>query len=227
MSQTYCLDPVIREFSPDTKRPLRSGKKVVIDIDTSQVVEDRLFRRLRGGLKYYVVSADVNSVAECKLPVFHLKDFNQDLSVALSGAYRVSCEPGWENQVAMGLHGTSHPGQVLEGLIRGWIDEYGTERLSEFVKEFFADRDKLRNHLKEKAAKIGLRLNVRLELEPEKHLDTIKIGPTDLPVRVGAFGEEQHLKITLHLDIDDDNKGAAILNHTHQHSIKDAVMGQV
>src|SRR5438552_13891445 len=133
MSQTYCLDPVMREFSPDTKRPLRLGKKVVLDIDTGQVVEDGLLRRWRGRLKYYVVSAEVNSVAECKLPVFHLTDFNQDLTVAFSGAYRVSCEPGKEDQVAMGLHGDGHPGLVLEGLIKTWIGDYADERLPAFI----------------------------------------------------------------------------------------------
>jgi hypothetical protein len=130
-------------------------------------------------------------------------------------------------EVALALHGASHPGLMLERLISQWITEYASKGLPEFVREFLADRNLIRRYVKEKAAEKGLILDIRLELVPAKHLDSITVGPTDIPIRVRGVAEEQKLTINLHLDVDEENLAAAILSFNHQHSIKDSVMTQV
>jgi hypothetical protein len=227
MSQTYCLDPVIREVSSDEKQLAASQKVIVIDIESSKIVDNTAWRRWKGGLKYYAVTADGVTSAECRLAVFALTEFPNDLTVTLTGAYRVSCERNKEKEVALALHGTSHPGLVLEGLISQWVRDYASKDLPEFIREFLSDRNLIRRHVKEKAAEKGLILDIRLELVPAKHLDTITIGPKDIPLRVGKSAGEQKLTINLHLDVEEENLAAAILSFNRQHSIKDAVMSQV
>lgn len=86
MSQTYCLDPVIREVSSDEKQLAASQKVIVIDIESGKVVDNTAWRRWKGGLKFYAVTADGVTSAECRLSVFPLKEFTNDLTVTLTGA---------------------------------------------------------------------------------------------------------------------------------------------
>src|ERR1044072_7148820 len=138
---------------------------------TGEVVSDAWWRRLRGGVKYYIISTDSRSVAECKLSVFYLKDFDEEFTIAVSGVYRVRCEREAEEKVAKALHNGNHPGLVLERLIRDWVNEYSSDGLAAFVTKYFEDKRQLLKHLKEKARdEVGLTLDIKLQIDAEKSL---------------------------------------------------------
>ncbi len=111
MAQNYPLDPVIRKVSPGTKPASRAQKIVAINCNTKKVVptgsfwRDMLRRTPGSEFNYYLVSntSEGRNVAECKMQIFHVRDFDTEYSVGFNITYRASCDADQEEKVAQAL----------------------------------------------------------------------------------------------------------------------------
>ncbi|NEO73062.1 hypothetical protein [Moorena sp. SIO3H5] len=125
-------------------------------------------------------------------------DFAKDRKLPISVAYRASCLPGKENQVAQALCGDNSPGDEFDKIIKGWVFQLTDERAAEFIDNYYSQVKWLQTELKTKAAEeIGLNLDVRLSVENSKQLEPIKIEPTEITVEVTDFAKDRKLPISV------------------------------
>lgn len=227
MAQTYPLDVVIRKVTSDTKAASPAEKVVIINPKTGKSLERRPLWRLNN-LRYFLVSntSDGGNVAECKISVFHLKE--DDCSVAVSVSYLASCDAGNEHRLAESLFGTSHPGAVLEKLIRKWVTECSRGGLAQFIDNYFNKREEIHSRLSENAAsQLGLNLKVKLSLELEKMLNPVQIGPAHFPVRVNDYDEEEDLRVKAELQVDGENKTRAVMSLARNTSLEEILRREI
>ena len=154
---------------------------------------------------YYIVfnTNDASKVAErTDLPV-EVRDFAKNRKLGISVAYRASCPPGNEQQVALALCGDDSPGDELDRKIERWVAQITDERSAEFIENYFGQVEGLQNSLKKIARnEVGLKIDFRLSLEKEKQLESVKIGPTKITVYVSDSDEALELELQTELIVD-------------------------
>jgi hypothetical protein len=213
MAQTYSLDTVIQKVDSGTKPTSDAQTIVTIDAKKKRAIEKKPILPL-GDFRYYLVSnnSDVRNTAQGEVKDLQLRDLEYKVGILVN--YEVSCRPGSEPKAAESLFDLAQsPGEVLDGHIRKWLIEYSRHGLPGFISSFFENAEGLQTRISERALKeTGLDLRVKLSLEAEKSLNTLKVAEDRLPVRPMDCDEEQYMKFEVELEVDPRNKVNAILH---------------
>lgn len=155
---------------------------------------------------YYLVSNtnDASNVAERKELVIEVTDFAKDRKLTISVAYRASCPPGNEQQVALALCGNDSPGNELDKKIKRWVAELTDDKAAEFIDNYFSQVEDLQTSLKRIVRnQIGLKLDFRISLKREKQLESVKIPSTEITVYVSDSDDALDLQLQTELIVDD------------------------
>src|SRR4028118_303365 len=174
------LDRVIRKVEKaeaSAKNKANSPTEIVKSIDKQKKELLATIPFFSGqNIVYYLVSNtnDASNVAERKDLLIEVTDFAKDRKLRLSVAYRASCPPGNEQQVALALCGDDSSGDELDKKIKRWLAELTAERAAEFIDNYYSQVESLQASLKEIARKeVGLKLDFRLSLDQEKQLEPV------------------------------------------------------
>jgi hypothetical protein len=130
----------------------------------------------------------------------------------------VKCENGNEEKIVLSLHKGETPTAVLNRLLHTLVLDFAAEKRKSggnLVLEFFQYREELKHHLAEKVMeKIGLEIEVVLDLEHEKDLDIFTVKSGDFPIRVKDYDKEISLKFEAGLKVNEKNRIYALLYYS-------------
>lgn len=209
MVKHHALDKVIRkvekaEASAKSKTKSSTEKIVVLNKQKKEYLNKIPFIDGKN-IVYYLVcnSNDASNVAErTDLPV-EVTDFGNNRKLRISVAYRASCSPGKERQVALALCSDDSPGDELDKRVKRWMAELTDEKASTYIDDFFGQVEGLQTSLKKKAQdEVGLNIGFRLSLGDEKQLEPVKIGPTEIIVYVSDSDDALDLELQTELIVD-------------------------
>jgi hypothetical protein len=215
--QPTWLNAVIQEVSSSTKtRPV--GEKIVV-IDTSKRIAiersliDTWFRPHTSTRCFLISNNYSGKFAEGRIPVL-LSDFAVERTLPLEIKIEASCAHGREDRVAEALFDGPQPGVVLNGLIDRWVRDYTKPQLAAFIDNYFDRKAFLEAYIASRALKeVGLTLKVSISLNEGSvgRLDSVKVGPASLSVRLKDYDRAHGLKMETELLIDERHKINAIL----------------
>lgn len=202
MSQIYPLDAVIRKVDKEHRANGIGEKVVVIDPDKRTVVSGGgLMRRWREYSYFLVSNTRSQRAAESATPVITIRDFANNRKVPVFISYVARCEPGREENVALSLFDGPHPAAVLNEAIGRWVNEKVGQKPADFFDHYFSMKTEIEGYVVERAlAETGLSLEAILNLE--KIINSIVVGPVNIPVLTKDYGKEQNLKLRVELHVD-------------------------
>lgn len=213
MSQARPLDVVIRRVEKGIKSESDAAKIVIIDCRKRKAVPKA---PLFGPVQYYLVSNtdDARHSAECRGPICPVADFDTGREISVCVNYQARVKPGHEQRVAEALCGDSHPGLVLDGLLKKWVAAFTNERdPGHFIGHYYEERPELQKYIvREAEHEAGLTLKVTLSLDGEESLGTVNVGPTRASVRLKDSDREEELKLAAELLVDETDKVNAVLS---------------
>lgn len=219
MLNKHPLDRVIRKVEKaeaSAKNKANSLSEIVKTIDKQKKEVLGTIPFFSGqNIVYYLVSNtnDASNVAERKDLLIEVTDFAKDRKLRISMAYRASCPPGNEQQVALVLGGDDSPGDELDKKIKRWLAEFTDERASEFIDNYYSQVEGLQTSLKRIAREeVGLKIDFRISLDQEKHLEPVKIGPTEITVYVSDSDDPLDLQLQTELIVDNPVKAISNLD---------------
>jgi hypothetical protein len=225
MSQSRPLDIVIRKIERGFKNESDAAKIVIIDCRKKKAVpRPPIF----GPVKYYLVSNtdDARHTAECRGPLCAVADFETGREINICVNYQARVRSGSEQQVAEALFSDSHPGIVLDGLLRKWVAAFTSEDPGAFINNYYQSQKDLQKYiLREAEREAGLTLKVSLSLDGEEALAKFNVGPTRTMVRLKDSDQEQELKLTAELVVDETDKVNAILSMHAEERLESIVVG--
>ncbi|MDY6802415.1 MAG: hypothetical protein SXA11_01210 [Cyanobacteriota bacterium] len=209
MVKRHALDKVIRKVEKaeaSTKSKTNSFAEKIVVINKQKKKHLGKIPLIGGpNIVYYLIFNynDASNVAErTDLPV-EVTDFANNRKLRISVAYRASCPPGKERQVALALCGDDSPGEELDKRIEKWMAELTDEKATTYIDDFFGKVEGLQTSLKQKAKdEVGLNINFRLSLGDEKQLEAVKIGPTEITVYVSDSDDKLDLELQTELIVD-------------------------
>ncbi|GGA09552.1 hypothetical protein [Okeania sp. KiyG1] len=216
MVKHHALDKIIRkvekaEASAKSKTKSSTEKIIVINKQKKDYLDKIPFID-RKNIVYYLISNnnDASNIAErTDLPV-EVTDFGNNRKLRISVAYRASCPPGKEQQVALALCSDDSPGDELDKRVERWIAELTYEKEAIYIDDFFGQVEGLQTSLKKKTQdEIGLNIHFRLSLGDEKQLEAVKIGPTEITVYVSDSDDKLDLELETELIIEDPVKAVS------------------
>lgn len=195
-------------------RDSHDGKLIVIDAKSETILPGKPFITLRRELRYWQVQAEVDG--EGSLPALTIKDFTTDQSLQVSVSYRARCPEGYESRVALALGLGEDASRkwhtLLETLTQVVMRDLRQENRDP-VGDFFNVKKQWQNRISQRAGEqTGLDVEVRLEIEGEKQLGTLKLANQSAQVRVKDYAEPLALLYTVELDVDSDNRSLAVLS---------------
>ncbi|OQW92785.1 MAG: hypothetical protein BWK78_00590 [Thiotrichaceae bacterium IS1] len=205
---SHPLDNLIRQFDCENLPP-SSETLVYVNAGTGEVLlrKPSLLEKMRYDFKCYIVTGNFAEVNVPDCPVYPVRD-RAGRAISLNVEYTASCQSDAEMEgtavrrlkvVKALFKQHSVPATALEQLIKQWIQEVGPKEPGRFIDTYFSLKEQLETHLSQKAAEIGLVLEVRLSL---KNGDLIK--PLQIPtlettgifrVLVKDYDDELSLKI--------------------------------
>ena len=155
-------------------------------------------------------------------------DFAKDRKLPISVAYRATCPPEKEKQVAQALGGDNYSGDEFGKKIKRWVFELTNERAAEFIDNYYSQIEWLQTELKTKAAdEIGLNLDVRLSLEKENDLKPLKIRPTEIKVYVKDYDYPLDLEVETELIVNDPVKATSNLDSDWWNSLVNLTTAEI
>lgn len=208
-------------------RDSHDGKLVILDIKKDSPLPAKPLVTLRRDLKYWLVRAEQDG--EGALPAMDVKDFAQDNSLRLTVNYRGRCPEGNEAKVAQSLGKGEDPTAALHLRLEAWTHSTMRELQSEGrdpVADFFAVRSRWQEKIAVRAEQeTGLHLVVRLEIEGEKHLGTLKLDSQSVPVRVNDYAES--LALLYSADLEVENQSVAVLSLGRRRQLDQAIADEI
>lgn len=207
-------------------RDSHDGKLVILDKKGSALSAKPMVTMGRE-LKYWLVRTEQDG--EGALPAMDVHDFANDNSLRLTVNYRGPCPEGNEAKVAQSLGKGEDPTAALHQRLEAWTQATMRELQSEGrnpVADFFA----VRSHWQEKIAvraeqETGLHLTVRLEIEGEKHLGTLRLNNQAVQVRVQDYAES--LGLVYSADLEVENQSAAVLSLGRRRQLEQAIADEI
>lgn len=185
MSQTDCLNPVIREVDAATQPTETSQQRVVLDVQRKRVVP--AWSHVPDAVKYFLVSTNLE--ANCVVPVIYVVDNgDQGKAIGLKVGLTVRCPQGNQEKIVVALAaGTDpnvNPTTVFVGKIREWSREYLGRQTAAFFESFAGTKLQLAAYLGDRALnEIGLDLVAEVSLYgDESAVGSTSLGPWDLQV---------------------------------------------
>ena len=227
MDHTYSLENVIRKVDTAAGKPDDNERLVIVDARNKRAVPRR---GLFGDYRYYRVRSSADPRNEARVEIEHvlLRDLDHQAKARVS--MQLSCPPGNEERVAEALFDpTRAPREVLQGHVERWLSEICREDGVEgFVRRCFADREQLQKTVVERVLReAGLQARVKLLLHAEQSLEAIPINIPRLPVLVKDYDEEQELELRLSLEVDEENRAAAVLHFPRNVELPQMVKSEV
>src|SRR5262245_37416623 len=137
MSQSDCLNPVIREVEAAMQPPEAGQKQIVLDVERRRVVASG-WSHLFGPMKYFMVST--NAEATCVVPVIYVIDNgDQGKAIGLKVTLAARCPEGNQENVVEALGAEANPTTAFVTKIREWSREY-LSRQTAFFDSFSSAR---------------------------------------------------------------------------------------
>ena len=138
MSQTNCLNAVIREVNIATPEIETGERLVVFDVEGQHVVTSEWYRPA-GAVKYFLVST--RAMANCVVAVIHVLDNgDQGKAVGLRIGLVVRCPEGNQERVVEALGGDENPTAGLVTKIRTWSRDYLSRQTNTFFDSFMSSK---------------------------------------------------------------------------------------
>jgi len=229
METVRALDKIIRHVQDRPKVLSTSEKFVMIDCKTRKATAARPWF---GEVKSYLV-VNKNSgtrPVEHKVPTIPVHEIQNNRFVGLNFTCWVSCpEEGMEEKVAEALFDKELTvSDKFDQLIERWTLDFAEADPTDFIYRYFEKKKELCDTIVGLAfAQIGLKLQVRLELEEEEtSFNVLEITTDSFHVRVKDYHEPQDLRITCQLEIEPSTKIYANVYRKRAPQLKDALVRQ-
>lgn len=218
MINRHSLDKIIRKVEKAEASAINKANSYTEVVKIIDKEKKRILPKVPffGGknIVYYLLynTNDASNVAEHRDLIIELTDFAKDRKLSISVAYRASCPPGNEQQVALALCSDDSPGDELDKRIKRWVAELIDDRVAEFIGNYYSQVEDLQTSLKRIAREeVGLKIDFRLSLDKEKQLEPVKIDSTEITVYVSDFDAPLDLQLQAELIVDDPVKATANL----------------
>jgi hypothetical protein len=226
MAHPLSLDSVIQKVA-STVKPEDNERLVTVEAKRKRAVPRRA---LWGEYRQYLVRNGADPRNEARVEIDHLALRDLDHQVTAAVSMQLSCPPGNEARVAEALFDlTRSPGEMLERHVERWFTESCRDGGVEgFVRRCFADRAKLQKTLADTVLReAGMQARVRVSLHAEQSLDAIRIDVPRLAVLVRDYDEEQELSLRVALEVDEENRAAAVLHFPRNVELPQLVRSEV
>lgn len=227
MAHPISLDAVIRKVA-SADRLEDNERLVIVEAKTKRSVPRR---GIFGEYGQYLVRSNADPRNEACLTFDRLPPVrDMDHQVAVVMVLQLSCPPGREPRVAEALFDAKRsPAEVLAASVERWLGEsWRAVGLQAFVARYFADRAGLERDIAELVTRdTGMQAGVRLSLPGEKSLESISIEVPSLPVLVRDYDEEQELGLRVTLEVDQQNRAAAVLHFPRNVELPQQVRAEV
>jgi len=210
------LDSIIRQVEPGTVADSSCQVLVAIDTRTGQPASQGLWAGLnKKHQRHFLVtnSHRSGSVAVRNGLKIGIADFTRDFRFDLLVDYEAKCNPGREVRVAQALWSGATPQERLESLLTRWVLKRLEGQASDFVRTFDRSAGDLAGELRTRAFDLtGLTLGIRVRLDGAEQIDSLRIGPLALAVRVRDGDDEVSLRFDAELIVDPGKESVAYLH---------------
>ncbi len=164
-------------------------------------------------LEYYIVSNDSSVFSELRTLPIEITDFSNKRVLDISVNYRASYSSDNSNnegKVAKALQSDNSPEVELDKKVRKWVIEFTHNCVADFIDNYSEKVKILEQYLQNTAREeIGVRLDLKISLA---ELESIKIRPSEITVRVSDSDEALDLTIETELSVADQIKAISYSN---------------
>lgn len=167
--------------------------------------------------RYYLVYSE--RVMKSTISNLEIENFTYSNSLSLKIDYQISCSQlNMEKLIENLFGGTGEfPKQKLESIIRKLIFEFQElkcDTMDSFFTNFFKLRGNLVNFIRKRILELtGLNIQLRIQPNEEEELETIQIVEKEKAIFVKDFDKELLLSYKIELEVDQEQRMNAILNH--------------
>lgn len=224
------LEPMIRAVERDVDVDATCQVLVTIDTRNGQPVKKGWRPWGRATDRSFLVT---NTASEAAVAVrrgvpVQLADFAADWIFELWLDYEARCPPGHEERLAAALWAGPNPQERLDSLLRGWIRGLLSASDIGLVSNFESRATQACEALRLRALEeIGVVLAARLRLELGPRLETLRIDPLHLPVRVRDWDGKFDLEISAEFPVRPEGERLAYLSLGRQGELRQKVQQAV
>ncbi|RPH33035.1 MAG: hypothetical protein EHM93_06905 [Bacteroidales bacterium] len=193
------INNLIREVD-STYKPNSSEKKYYLDKGSMEVYENKPISFSKKEWAYYII--DFNEIVEIKGLKKELTELDNSCSLSITINYSAQIQQNHQKDLIKLLVTEPRFENALNNRIVRWISTFASNE-PQFVKRFYSLQTKLKNYLEDEARKLGLSLDLAIEVREEKVSKTLR-GQVD--VKVNDFHNRIPLSYELEVNVLENKK---------------------
>jgi hypothetical protein len=171
----------------------------------------------RNPVEYVFSKRDTSNIARRDNLVIPVEDIAGNRRIALSITYQAGFDSQDRDKVARAFATSKSITNEIDQKLKTWVTQFIERITSErFIDRYTTHSIELQQNLQYRAKEeVGLKLELRVQLDKQYQLETFKIGsaqkPIQLPVFVKDCDDELQLRLHTELSVDEDNITNAVL----------------
>jgi hypothetical protein len=209
---------LIKEVDANYK-PGASEKKYYFDKNTQEVYESKPLSLSKKDWTYYII--DFDEIVEIKGLAKRLTERDDSCFLNITINYSAQIQRNPQKGLIKLLIGENHPEKALNNRIIRWISAFSSNE-PEFVKRFFSLKTLLEHHLEDEAKKLGLSLDLAIDVKEDNHSNIIS-GQVD--VKACDYHNKIPLSFELELNVIEAKKVEGMQSLTNSVQLKEKIEG--
>lgn len=172
----------------------------------------------RNPVQYIIFnSRDTSNIARQENLVIPIEDVARGRTIGLLITYQAGFDSVDQDKVAHAFASSKSLTNEIDKKLKTWVARFIDARTAErFIDDYAREVVNLQQNIQSRAKEeVGLKLELRIQIEKQRQLETFKIGSAQKPVQLSVYvkncDDELQLRVHTELNVDENNIVNAVL----------------